>query len=216
MNSAKLTRQNRASPRTMSGGSTAGAAKRDVVVGIVMSVPGFRRRRRKARQIQGEPSRRTHLIRNLARIVTPHSRRGVCFSPPRLTWSRLMDIVWLRDDFRLDDQPAVAAAGDRPALFVYVHDQRPTNGRPLGGAALWRLSRSLGAMEGRLAASGARLDILQGEPERTILALAAAAGADRVFWTRRTEGAAIALDGRVKAALKGRGVAALSFNGRLL
>ena len=127
-----------------------------------------------------------------------------------------MDIVWLRDDFRLDDQPAVVAAGDRPALFVYVHDQRPTNGRPLGGAALWRLARSLGAMEGRLMASGGRLDILKGEAERAILALAAAAAAERVLWTRRNEGAAIALDGRVKAALKERGVAALSFNGRLL
>src|SRR5271165_4556115 len=127
-----------------------------------------------------------------------------------------MDIVWLRDDFRLDDQPAVAAASDRPALFVYVHDQSPTNGRPLGGAARWRLARALGAMEGRLAASGARLDILEGEAERTLLALAAAAGAERVFWTRRLEGAAIALDGRVKAALKARGVAASSFNGRLL
>src|SRR5271166_4790512 len=51
MNSAKLTRQNRASPRAVSGSSTAGAAKADVVVGIVMTVSGFRRRRRKARQI---------------------------------------------------------------------------------------------------------------------------------------------------------------------
>ena len=34
------------------------------------------------------------------------------------------DVVWLRDDFRLDDQPAVAAAADRPALFVYVHDEQ--------------------------------------------------------------------------------------------
>ncbi len=46
-----------------------------------------------------------------------------------------MDIVWLRDDFRLDDQPAIAAAALRPALFVYVHDEAPWNGRPPGGAA---------------------------------------------------------------------------------
>ncbi len=57
------------------------------------------------------------------------------------------DVVWLRDDFRLDDQPAVAAAAERPALFVYVHDDRAQNGRPLGGAAKWRLARSLKAME---------------------------------------------------------------------
>ena len=51
-----------------------------------------------------------------------------------------VDIVWLRDDFRLDDQPAITEAADRPALFVYVHDDAPRNGRPIGGAARWRLS----------------------------------------------------------------------------
>ena len=50
----------------------------------------------------------------------------------------------------------------------------------------------------------------------TILALAAAANAGRVFWTRRYEGGAKALDARVEAALKARGVEALSFNGRLM
>ena len=43
------------------------------------------------------------------------------------------DIVWLRDDFRLDDQPAILAAAHRPALYVYVHDDSPRNGRSLGG-----------------------------------------------------------------------------------
>ena len=127
-----------------------------------------------------------------------------------------MDIVWLRDDFRLDDQPAIAAAAGRPALFVYVHDETPCNGRPSGGAARWRLARSLTAMERGLAARGARLDVLEGGAGRTILALAAAAKAERIFWTRRYEGDAIALDGRVKAALRERGAEALSFAGRLL
>src|SRR5579871_1628512 len=126
------------------------------------------------------------------------------------------DIVWLRDDFRLDDQPAIVAAADRPALHVYVHDDSPRNGRPLGGAAKWRLAQSLKAMEGRLAARGARLDIMRGEADKMILAVAAAAKAGRVLWTRRYEGAAIALDSAVKAGLRGRGVEALSFNGRLM
>ena len=53
------------------------------------------------------------------------------------------DIVWLRDDFRLDDQPCIHAAADRPALFVYVHDETGGGARPLGGAAKWRLAQSL-------------------------------------------------------------------------
>jgi len=126
------------------------------------------------------------------------------------------DIIWLRDDFRLDDQPAVLAAASRPALYVYVHDDSPRNGRPLGGAAKWRLARSLTAFAERLAARGGRLDIVRGEADRIILALAAAANAGRVLWTRRYEAAAIALDAAVKAALRERGVEAASFNGRLL
>jgi deoxyribodipyrimidine photo-lyase len=126
------------------------------------------------------------------------------------------DIVWLRDDFRLDDQPAILAAADRPALHVYVRDDSPRNGRPLGGTAKWRLAQSLKAMEERLAARGGRLDIIRGEADKMILALVAAANAGRVLWTRRYEGAAIALDSAVKTRLRERGVEALSFNGRLM
>ena len=100
--------------------------------------------------------------------------------------------------------------------FVYVHDETGGGARPLGGAAKWRLAESLTAMEAALSARGARLDIVKGEAEETILALAAAANASRVLWSRRYEGEAIALDARVKAALKERGVEAMSFNGRLM
>ncbi len=127
-----------------------------------------------------------------------------------------MDIVWLRDDFRLDDQPALAAVAGRPALIVYAHDPRPENGRPLGGAAKWRLNRSLASFQRDLAARGGRLDIVEGPADRTILALAAAASASRVSWTRRYEGNAVAVDAGVKAALKARGVEALSFAARLM
>jgi deoxyribodipyrimidine photo-lyase len=71
-------------------------------------------------------------------------------------------------------------------------------------------------METALSARGARLDIITGDAGEAILALAASANAGRVLWNRRYEGGATALDARVKAALKERGVEALSFNGRLM
>ena len=71
-------------------------------------------------------------------------------------------------------------------------------------------------METALSARGARLEIVKGDAEETILALAAAAKASRVVWTRRYEGGAKALDARVKKALKARGVEALTFNSRLM
>jgi deoxyribodipyrimidine photo-lyase len=125
-------------------------------------------------------------------------------------------IVWLRDDLRLDDQPALAAASDRPVLVVYVHDEESASLRPLGGAAKWWLAHSLTALAADLAAIGGRLDILKGPAEPTILRLAEASGASRVFWTRRYGASEIAVDGRVKAALTKSGVEARSFNGQLL
>jgi deoxyribodipyrimidine photo-lyase len=130
--------------------------------------------------------------------------------------SESVDIVWLRDDFRLDDQPAIHATASRPALFVYVHDDAGGGARPLGGAAKWRLAQALTALESELSARGARLDVIKGDAEETILALATAAKASSVFWTRRYEGGAKALDARVEKALKARGVEALTFNGRLM
>ena len=127
-----------------------------------------------------------------------------------------MDIVWLRDDFRLDDQPSIRAAADRPALFVHVHDAMGGGARPLGGAAKWRLAQSLSSIATELSARGVRLDVIKGNADQTILGLAAAANATRVLRSRRYEGGATALDARVKAALRDRGVEALSFNGRLL
>ena len=129
--------------------------------------------------------------------------------------SESADIVWLRDDFRLDDQPAVHAAADRPALFVYVHDESGGGARQLGGAAKWRLAKSLNALESDISERGARLEIIKGDAEETILALAAAASAARVLWSRRYEGGAKALDARVETAFKAGGVEALTFNSRL-
>jgi deoxyribodipyrimidine photo-lyase len=130
--------------------------------------------------------------------------------------SESVDIVWLRDDFRVDDQPAIHAAAKQPTLFVYIHDESGGGARPLGGAAKWRLAESLTAMEGELSARGARLDIVKGYAEEAILALAAAASAARVLWSRRYEGGAKALDARVEKALKAQGVEALTFNSRLM
>jgi deoxyribodipyrimidine photo-lyase len=137
-------------------------------------------------------------------------------TPGMASLSESVGIVWLRDDFRLDDQPSIHAVANRSALFIYVHDDAGGGARPLGGAAKWRLAESLTALESALSTCGARLDIIKGEAEETILALAAAANAGRVFWTRRYEGGAKALDARVEKALKARDIGALTFNGRLM
>ena len=48
-------------------------------------------------------------------------------------------LVWLRDDLRLADNPALRAAIDRdePLVMLYVLDEESPGIRPLGGAARW-------------------------------------------------------------------------------
>ena len=54
-------------------------------------------------------------------------------------------LVWLRDDLRLADNPALRAAIDRdePLVMLYVLDEESPGIRPLGGAARWWLHHSL-------------------------------------------------------------------------
>jgi len=125
-------------------------------------------------------------------------------------------VVWFRDDLRLDDQPALAAALGRPALFVYILDEESAGLRPRGGASKWWLAHSLAALAQDISAIGGRLDILRGGAESRVMAVVEASGAAEVVWTRRYGAAEIALDAGVKARLRARGVAARSFNGQLL
>ncbi|MPT22909.1 MAG: deoxyribodipyrimidine photo-lyase, partial [Starkeya sp.] len=57
-------------------------------------------------------------------------------------------LVWLRDDLRLDDNPALdaARASGHPLLLVFLLDEESPGLRPLGGAARWWLGRSLKAL----------------------------------------------------------------------
>ena len=127
-------------------------------------------------------------------------------------------LVWLRDDLRLADQPALAAAvaSGAPVLCIFVLDEQSPGLRPLGGASRWWLHHSLAALGESLAAIGGRLDILHGPAGEIVPAAARAANASCVFWTRRYEAATIEIDTRVKAALTADGLWVESFNGQLL
>ena len=122
-------------------------------------------------------------------------------------------LVWLREDLRLDDQPAIRAAAKQPSLYVYIVEDRPA-GRPLGGASRWWLGRSLAAFAEVIAARGARLDILGGAPETLLPELAA--HVDVFYWTRRYGAAEDALDAKLETALREAGKRVETFNGRLL
>ena len=96
-------------------------------------------------------------------------------------------LVWFRDDLRLADNPAFAAAvaARQPLTCVYLLDEKSPGLRPFGGAQRWWLHFSLAGLAGALARKGQRLILRRGAAAKVIPALARAVGAERVFWNRR-------------------------------
>jgi deoxyribodipyrimidine photo-lyase len=111
-------------------------------------------------------------------------------------------IVWFRQDLRLADNPVLAAVAQRPVLPVYILDDGPW---APGGAARWWLHHSLAALGRDLAARGAPLLLLRGDPRRLIPDLAGRIGAAEVHAGRQTEPAARQRDSATHAALEATG-----------
>jgi len=127
-------------------------------------------------------------------------------------------IVWLRQDLRLHDNPALQAAAKLggPIVPVYILCDAEEQEFPAGGAARWWLHRSLAALGEELRSRGSRLALLRGPALESLREVAARTGARAVFWNRRYEPAAVARDLEVKTQLRASGLVAESFNGSLL
>ncbi len=88
-------------------------------------------------------------------------------------------IVWFRQDLRLSDQPALAAAlAAGPVVPVYVlDDETPVPDRRLGGASRWWLHHSLARLEADLRARGSYLLLMRGRCGTVLAKLAKVLGA---------------------------------------
>jgi len=127
-------------------------------------------------------------------------------------------LVWLRQDLRLADNPALRAALDtkRPLLFLFVLDDETPGRWRIGGASRWWLHRSLEALGADIAKRGGTLVLRSGKAERVVPEVAAAAKAESVFWNRCYEPFATKRDTTIKETLRVKGVTVESFNGALL
>ncbi len=127
-------------------------------------------------------------------------------------------IVWFRDDLRLRDHPALAAAvaSGRPVVALYVLDEASPGVRPLGAAARWWLDRSLAALAETLAGLGVPLVLRRGPASIVVGAVVEATDAAAVHWNRRYGGPEVAIDRDLKADLRRRGIEAHSFHGNVL
>jgi deoxyribodipyrimidine photo-lyase len=104
-------------------------------------------------------------------------------------------IIWFRQDLRLADQAAVAAAAaSGPVLPVYVLDDETPGEWRIGAAQRWWLHHSLAALDASLRRRGARLILLRGRAADRLAELAAQAGGASVHalahyepWAKRQE-----------------------------
>lgn len=128
-------------------------------------------------------------------------------------------IVWLRQDFRLQDNAALAAAaaaGYR-LLPVYLHCPIEEGGWQVEGAAAVWLHHALLEMEKTLSGVGLPLVIRQGKSALSLLQdLLRESAAAGVYWNRRYEPAVRARDAAVKRELREAGWTVESHNSHLL
>lgn len=104
-------------------------------------------------------------------------------------------LLWFRQDLRLSDQAALAAAvSEGPVIPVYVLDDESPRQWAMGGASRWWLHHSLTRLDESLRAKGSRLILRRGKCADVLAALAKEVGASRVHalhhyepWWRNAE-----------------------------
>ncbi|MBU6371760.1 MAG: DNA photolyase family protein [Alphaproteobacteria bacterium] len=127
-------------------------------------------------------------------------------------------LVWFRQDLRVADNPALAAAAQTgaPVVCLYLLDDETPGPWRMGGASRWWLHHSLEALDADLRRLGGGLILRRGPAAAVVPALAAEIGAGAVYWNRCYEPFAVARDTALKAALQADGRAVRSFNSALL
>ncbi len=97
-------------------------------------------------------------------------------------------LLWLRQDLRLHDHPALLAAiADGAVVPVYVLDDEAPAEHRIGAAQRWWLHHSLTSLGAAYAACGNRLILRRGRAEDVLAALAMEVGATRVHALRHFE-----------------------------
>lgn len=127
-------------------------------------------------------------------------------------------ILWFRQDLRLQDNTALAAALDRgaPILPVYIFDPDGEQAWRPGGASRWWLHHSLASLGRTLRERGSSLTLARGATAEVLRELIHVTGASAVYWNRRYEPAAVARDSQIKTELTLAGLEVKSFNSALL
>ena len=98
-------------------------------------------------------------------------------------------VVWFRQDLRIADQPALAAAAEtgRPVVPLYVLDDVSPGPWRMGGASRWWLHGSLMSLADDLERLGSPLVLRRGRSADVVAAVARETDAAAVHCTRHVE-----------------------------
>ncbi len=97
-------------------------------------------------------------------------------------------ILWLRQDLRLEDHPALMSAiSDGFVIPVYVLDEDGPAASRIGAAQRWWLHHSLRNLSTQYSELGSRLILRRGRAENVVMSLLAETGATRVHAHRHYE-----------------------------
>lgn len=128
------------------------------------------------------------------------------------------NLVWFRQDLRLQDNPALTAAleSGSPTLLVYIFDHETAGPWAVGKAQQWWLHHSLSSLQVDLKKQGHTLVLKRGNTQRILEELRTQCAISHIYWNRCYEPTAIKRDETLKRDLKNRGIEVQSFNGSLL
>ena len=127
-------------------------------------------------------------------------------------------IVWLRQDLRLSDHPALAAAAQngRSVIPCYVLNTVGSRSWRPGSASQWWLHHSLETLARDVKAAGGRLLLKSGDPVEVLTGLALETKASAVFWSRAHEPLDRKDENALRKALAEHGIGSEGFDGNLL
>lgn len=127
-------------------------------------------------------------------------------------------IVWFRQDLRLTDNPALAAAlqNNHQVIPVYCFTLDESGDWPPGEASRWWLHHSLTSLANDIKNCGSKLIIRNGPSLKALLELVKISGAISVYCNALYEPAHIARDKIVREALQKIGVTFNYYHGNLL
>lgn len=127
-------------------------------------------------------------------------------------------IVWLRQDLRLSDNPALYEAVNtkNPIIPIYIFDDTAPMQWQIGGAQRWWLHHSLTHLSEQFAKKGVQLILRHGDPKKILPEIIKTTQANSIYWNRCYEPSARQLELTLQNELAKLDVEVKTFSGSLL